>query len=925
MGPYKTPWLTDDVIKSSAFQSVFDMPSNQFVGLNSGYIKDAKDARPGPVVEGLDGEMYAQDSTYTLEGWETEQTDNVPLYYYANSQELGDVYEGNYFNRQENGTISVQGRYQSEEDIRAEWDADQGMGYFKEANPDLDYDTYLSFVKDTSSLVNQGLNRDEDPEPFNALAEQYGINTSFQNDDGDMFEFNGSNFTKTFKTPEADYGRMLVAAGAGAMLAPLATGFASSALGAAGTTAVPLGAGVMGPSTLAASGLAKGIGAGIANAAGQSLVTGKVNPKSVLVSAAMAGIGNPGRWVADQLMPQTSVSTLGSTLGGSNPDSFLSGVVEGGVNTTIADGVVTGNIDLQNSLVGGLIKGAKNVGTDILEDYKYSSPEQETLRRMTLDPSLDYNETLEAVLESGYGRSTDAGALLGEHGLLSPILGKSELNLQPVAEFLDKIGSVKDGVINGFRLGDVIELEDGTRIQASSLSQAEQDDLIDNQGATLFGRQTMGLANNPITNTLDKAFGKVDDGINWVQDKISQGVDFLTGSTGKDEDQIASNAIDGANQKEWDNLIDEYVGSKVDPRTAGATRVVWKDMGDGTSKKVIESADYSTYELAYKNMTWDEKLAMIDRSKVLYNENPWFHGDDGLDEKYTFSDNPRGDTEKYGIARGIDTLYDSSTGNIAHPYSQGTAFRHGESITVANDPVGAADRTHYEDLQAMFLTPSDTMGIPSAGVTPGEVDTLTDAIIMGAIQGAMTQKDKDNNNQDNNNNVAAAVNKDQDKVVSQDSLPEDTNVVATTASDDTVNNTAVLSSGVDDVEAYVNTTQLPSDDTVSSTVVLSSGSQDDVSATSTTEQLPSGPPGTVVLPEEPFDLRNPRNSDPLLWTDLEWRQNNIGYKGKGDRARAYDRNMGMLKQAMAGQALGVDFRLPKGLTDKELYEAGKLT
>ena len=912
MGPYRSPFITDDVVESSAFQSIFDMPSNQFLGLNSGYIQEARNARPGPVVEGEDGEMYAQDSTYTLEGWETEQTGDTPLYYYANSQELGDVYEGNYFNRQENGNISVRGRYQSEADIKAEWDADQGMGYFKEANPDLDYDTYLSFVKDTSSLVNQGLNRDEDPEPFNALADQYGINTSFQNDDGDMFEFNGSNFTKTFKTPEADYGRMLVAAGAGAMLAPLATQFAAGALGSAGATtgvaasANPLLASAATTASTVPTGLATGIGAGVANAAGQALVTGKVNPKSVLVSAAMAGIGNPGRWVADELMPQTSVKTLAGTLGGSNPDSFLSGVVEGGVNTTIADGVVTGNIDLKNSLLGGLVKGAKNVGQDIIDDYKFSNPEQEALRRMTLNPELKYKETLEAVLAEGYGRSTDLGALIGEHGLLSPILGKSELNLQPVADFLDKIGSVKDGVVHGFRLGDVIELKDGTRIQASSLSQAEQDDLIDNQGATLWGRGTMGLANNPITNTLAKGFGKVEDGINWVQDKISQGVDYLTGSTGKDKDQIGNSGIDDADWEEWDNLLDEYVGSKVDPDSAGATRVVWRDMGDGTSKKFIESADYSTHELAYKNMTWDEQMEMLDRAKVLYNENPWFHGDDGLDEKYTFSDNPRGDSEKYGIARGIDTLYDPSTGNVAHPYSQGTAFRHGESVTVANDPVGAADRTHYEDLQAMFLTPSDTMGIPSLGATPGEVDTLTDAIIMGAIQGAMTKKDKDNNNKVASSDTdkikseeANIIEKDQDKLISKDILSSDTtdsNVVATTASDDAVNNTVVLSGSKDDVETYVST-----------------------------EKVPSGPPGAIVLPEEPVDLRNPRSSDPVLWTDLAWRDYDIGYRGKGAKSAEYQKNMGMLKQAMAQQALGIDFSGDKPLTDLELYEAGRLT
>lgn len=95
--------------------------------------------------------------------------------------------------------------------------------------------------------------------------------------------------------------------------------------------------------------------------------------------------------------------------------------------------------------------------------------------------------------------------------------------------------------------------------------------------------------------------------------------------------------------------------------------------------------------------------------------------------------------------------------------------------------------------------------------------------------------------------------------------------------------------------------------------------------TNTTTQLPTTGGVPITLPEDTPDPRNPRSSDPVLWTDLEWRQNNLGYKGKGDRARAYDKNMGMLKQAMAEQALGVDFKLPKGLTDKELYEAGKLT
>jgi hypothetical protein len=112
-------------------------------------------------------------------------------------------------------------------------------------------------------------------------------------------------------------------------------------------------------------------------------------------------------------------------------------------------------------------------------------------------------------------------------------------------------------------------------------------------------------------------------------------------------------------------------------------------------------------------------------------------------------------------------------------------------------------------------------------------------------------------------------------------------------------------------------------DTVANTTTVVPKKSDDV--VDTTKVLPVSTTSTTTLPEDTFDLRNPRSSDPVLWTDLEWRQNNLGYKGKGDRAKAYDKNMGMLKQAMAGQALGVDFKLPRGLTDKELYEAGKLT
>jgi hypothetical protein len=143
---------------------------------------------------------------------------------FAQPLELGEPREIYYSVDEEDGSVTQQGAWRTEEDIQAYWDADQGMGYFKEANPNLDWNTYWNFIQESSALEAQGSNYADNPNAYNELVNKYGINTSFQNNDGDIFQFNGSNYTKTFKVDDSfDVGGLLMNVALSAMTAGAAS------------------------------------------------------------------------------------------------------------------------------------------------------------------------------------------------------------------------------------------------------------------------------------------------------------------------------------------------------------------------------------------------------------------------------------------------------------------------------------------------------------------------------------------------------------------------------------------------------------------------------------------------------------------------------------------------------------------------------
>jgi hypothetical protein len=174
------------------------------------------------------------------------------LYYWVPPSELGDVNT----RTPERALYQDTGGYYTEDEIRAAWDADQGMGYLKEQT---DWDNYWGYLTERQDLIDDGtifdatgadaagkqnrqdfLNANgglramggakegvramsqlryegysdyyqsflEQPEQM-ALMSKYGISPVIENNDGDVFGWNGSSYTKVVKVDDHNYGAVV--------------------------------------------------------------------------------------------------------------------------------------------------------------------------------------------------------------------------------------------------------------------------------------------------------------------------------------------------------------------------------------------------------------------------------------------------------------------------------------------------------------------------------------------------------------------------------------------------------------------------------------------------------------------------------------------------------------------------------------------
>ncbi len=156
-----------------------------------------------------------------------------PVYFVgAGSHEMGEV--SRKWSVSDDGTTNMSEGWMTESEIREQWDAKEGMGAFKKANPDMSFDDYFGMIQDGTSRYQQagGVAINEQESFLGQLASDHGIQTTYQNNDGDVFNFTGGGYAKTYKVDDhmspGDWMKTAmtaaVTAGAAAAMAPALAG-----------------------------------------------------------------------------------------------------------------------------------------------------------------------------------------------------------------------------------------------------------------------------------------------------------------------------------------------------------------------------------------------------------------------------------------------------------------------------------------------------------------------------------------------------------------------------------------------------------------------------------------------------------------------------------------------------------------------------
>ena len=596
----------------------------------------------------------------------------------------------------------------------------------------------------------------EQADVFNNLYEKYtGESTTKYLDNGSKYEWNGSSFVMTQEAFGPHIGSMLGNALPGIVLTA----------GMAG----PLG-GMLGNAT-GSSALGKGLAAGLANAGGQYVSTGSVDPASVVASGVMAGL-NPGGMIADKYVPWVPEGAV--ELGGTG-DGFLNGLIKGGVNNSLSQLITTGDLDLKSALQSGLLQGGYQSFQDMLYDLEYYSPEKIAAR---YEQELGYSpaQAMEAALADASLYRTNLGALIGEGGLLPFI---PELNMGPLVNFYGEADRFLGGILP---------------------------DIFD-----------------PGTPTSD-----------WTQEEIN---------------------------KRRAQLEEMYLNDEM----------YWMDPNTGQ---------------AYGQ---DHMNAWVER-----NMNPdwaFWHGQDGLDEKYSWSGNPRGDTEIIGM---VDQITDANGNPI---YSAGTDLNNydfgghlGQWTTPVNPLDGLDDNgILWENLDAgQVVLPSTTNNSWWETLSQSFYDgllTRTDnndgTTTVSSSDGSMVVDTDDLNNgldliNNGNGGTEDVDGNGGDDVVNGNS--KDDEVVASTSNPEGLFNSTLTTLGPFDTDITASTELSDNADGI---VLTSGGNPEDVfnstlgtltkdkelSGTPPPDDLPAGGGGDTTLPSTGYS-GGQGNKMPLLWSEL---------------------------------------------------------
>jgi hypothetical protein len=689
-------------------------------------------------------------------------------------------------------------------------------------------------------------------EAGSALMEKYGIEPLIQNNDGDKFRWTGSGYQKFYKVDDhasvGDYIKTALVTG----LSLAATPAVAGALGGIGGAALP--AGVAGPAApLLSSGVANGLAAGATSAASQGLLTGKIDPGSVLSSAVIGGF-NPGGYVADNYAPWAPNGQF--QLGGAPPSSFYGGLISGTVNDVVKNGLVNGEFDLQDSLEKGLVSGGINSLTNAYQEWNKNSLENLADQVEYTMPGIDRATAESFAAMNPDLNKLDFGALIGEGGLL-PFIPK--LDVTGIRGITDTVGSAFDGLLNGVELNDQFQLADGSYIDVDKVTPEQEIAALQKYGGfnTLEDRQTIGLLNNPLVNGITNTLGNL----------IPEG--------GLSEDLQTQVQLYGS---EWDSQNSPNQFNTLDPNA--------------------EEYDTSAYYTPEGGLTTAGQVAKNNFIETKITNLGSFDYDlsGGLNENYSWSSNPRGNSELWGTLQNIPGLFSQGSNNL------------GGAITPPKNPDGSTVKPL--NLNGELINPEALVTVDAGGaVLPSNNDSairnqnIIDYfdLLNGGLATDSTASATDS--------TASAT---EVEVDTTKDLDKDT---ASTVS--TVSNTSDTSS-IDDTLSTTTTKAIDTGNVISSDVVT----------TAVVPETYVDPevivPGSTTLSgggSPPLNLSG--NSDkglPVLWGMLDPYTKFRGYAKK--RQDLYSKMMKALEAKDSGGMLSTrsTFLTPR---ERELFEAGE--
>lgn len=324
--------LTDQEVKD-LFTSLANSPDADFLD-----IDDLFNNKPPPVVEGSDGQMYLSNPQLTPNGWITDPDYSTPVYFFHQPLEAGEAREIYAEYSDDLLSANQQGYWRTEEEIKRFWEGKQtadhpgqlNMQTFREQHPNMSFETYMAFIKENSALHQQGYTLPDNPEMFSAITDKYGVKTTFTNSDGDVYGWNGSNYTKTYKVDESfDAGGLIMSLAVGAMTGGLAD------------------AGALGSFIKGLSGFQK---AAVINGVTTAVQTGG-DLKAIAGSVV-------GTFAGGQL---GSYIDLGSAAANSALSSSIASAFE--------QGIVNGEIDVNTMLTSGLLGAGTEIAKDLVDSF----------------------------------------------------------------------------------------------------------------------------------------------------------------------------------------------------------------------------------------------------------------------------------------------------------------------------------------------------------------------------------------------------------------------------------------------------------------------------------------------------------------------------------------------------------------------------